>query len=70
MPFYGYGYGYGRNTLCRAPALNPEPSPVHDISTGNAGRDGYTRTSAADRETRIRNIPGCTPVYQGPGYED
>lgn len=64
-----FGFGYGRNTLCRAPALNPEEPRVHDNTTGDAGRDGYTRLSAAEKSAP-RNVPGTTPVYQGLGYED
>lgn len=42
-----------------------------DSSTGDAGRDGYTRLSRADRETGVRQPVGSDPVYAGPRiFED
>jgi hypothetical protein len=54
---------YFRNRHCgpvKVPAENPDPQ-VLDNATGDAGVDGYTRLSRADRETGHRPSVGSVP---------
>ena len=62
-----FTYGFGRR--CQPMKLDParpDDPRVMDASTGNSGRDGYTRLSAADRETGKREPVGGQPVW--PAY--
>jgi hypothetical protein len=51
-----------------------DPRPVdrdYDSASGNAGRDGYSRLSQADRETGHRPPVGGEPMWPGLRfYED
>jgi hypothetical protein len=53
------------NQPMRKPFRNPEERH-YESSTGDAGRDGYTVLSRADRETNRRPpADGAEPVYRG-----
>ena len=60
--------GRRRNQPVEVASENPVPR-VLAWGTGDAGRDGYSSISTADRETGIRR-PAGTPVYEGPRQED
>lgn len=63
-------FGYGRNVPCKANALNPDPKSTTS-ATGDAGRDGYSVLSRADRETGARPPVGSRPDYSaGPRYSE
>lgn len=70
--YIGYGglYHSRRNELVEAPACNPLPENAKTLESGNAGRDGYTVLSRADRETGRRNIARTTLEPAGPILED
>lgn len=64
-------FGPSRNR----PIKLDDPRPVDrvlDDRTGDAGRDGYTRVSQADRMTGQRSTVGGRPVRPSlrPYYED
>jgi hypothetical protein len=58
---FGFGGGSSRNRPIDLPSTRPDKRPMTS-ATGNAGRDGYTALSTADRETGIRPPVGGTPV--------
>lgn len=61
-------FGYGRNVPCKADALNPDKKTMTS-ATGDAGRDGYSVLSRADRETGARPPVGSRPDYShGPRF--
>lgn len=63
-------FGYGRNRPCKVDPLNPVEKK-YDIATGNAGRDGYSVLSRADRETGARPPVGHRPDWSaGPRYSE
>lgn len=66
MFFYGH---CRRNEPVMLEDRRPETRTM-DNTTGDAGRDGFTVLSAADRETGIRPRIGGIPTYPGPRYED
>jgi len=55
-----------RNGLMEAPAANPLPANAMRNNTGDAGRDGYTVISRADRNSGERPIHGVEPFYEAP----
>lgn len=59
-----------RNQIVEAPPKNPLPENAKILDCGDAGRDGYTVTSRADRDTGQRNINHTAPEYAGPKLED
>lgn len=65
--FIGFGRPR-RNQPVDVPSVRPDNRPMRS-DTGDAGRDGYTVVSRADRETGIRR-PAGTPCYEGPRQED
>lgn len=73
---YRYGglydpIGYERrNQLVEAPAVNPLPENAKIADCGDAGRDGYTVLSRADRTTGERKLNRTVPEYGGPKMED
>jgi hypothetical protein len=72
MPLYPYSglydrVGYARrNGLLEAPAANPLPPNKMTMETGNAGLDGYTVHSRADRNFGERPIANTEPFYEAP----
>ena len=54
-----------RNQPVKVASKRPDERPLSS-ATGNAGRDGYTALSTADRETGLRPPVGGTPVWPGP----
>lgn len=60
-------YGNRQGRPCRVEPLNPVKR-VMDDTTGNAGLDGFTRLSQADRETGHRPSVGSAPEY--PRYHE
>ncbi len=75
MPFYPFGglyqpFGYARrNEPVRLPPANPLPSNKLSSNTGDAGQDGYTVLSRADRISGERPPTGGDPEYWGPHQE-
>jgi hypothetical protein len=60
-------WGYTRrNGLLEAPAVNPLPPNRMSNNTGDAGRDGYTVLSRADRNFGERQISRAEPFYEAP----
>lgn len=55
-----------RNVPVKLDPANPLPPNQMDSATGNAGRDGYTTLSTADRQTGSRPSVGGTPVREHP----
>lgn len=54
-------FGFFSKPVARA--KDPRPvEPVLDSATGDAGRDGFTRLSRADRETGYRPPVGADPA--------
>jgi hypothetical protein len=75
--FYDYGGIYDpagferRNRTVEIPPVNPLPSNAKRADTGDAGQDGYTVYSRADRRNGYRpDIGPCTEDYHGPKLED
>lgn len=75
--FYPYGgiydrVGYERrNRIVDVPPVNPLPPNSMRADTGDAGQDGYTVYSRADRHSGHRpDIGPCTEDYHGPQLED
>jgi hypothetical protein len=75
--FYPYGGVYDplgferRNRIVDVPPVNPLPPNAKKLDTGDAGQDGYTVYSRADRRTGQR--PDIGPDYEdyrGPRLED
>lgn len=63
--------GYARrNGQVEAPAKNPLPENAKIADCGDAGRDGYTVLSRANRATGERTLAHTTPEYTGPVLED
>ena len=63
-------FGYGRNVPCKVNALNPDKKTTTS-ATGDAGRDGYSVVSRADRETGVRPTAGSRPDYShGPRFSE
>lgn len=58
-------FNFKRNQPIDVPSRRPDERPM-SAATGNAGRDGYTTLSTADRQTGIRPPVGGTPVWPGP----
>jgi hypothetical protein len=68
FPYGGYYSGNGharRNEPVCVPASNPLPANKMACDTGNAGADGYTVLSRADRDSDMRPIAG-TSEPEGP----
>lgn len=60
-------FGYTRrNGLVEAPPVNPLPENAMKMDSGNAGRDGYTVLSRADRFTGERPLSNSEPFFEGP----
>ena len=60
-----------RNRIVDAPPVNPLPPNAMKADCGDAGRDGYTVYSRADRRSGMR--PDIGPDYgdyRGPRLED
>lgn len=65
--FMGFAFGRDkRNQPVDLQPCNPLPPNRMDSCTGDAGRDGYSRLSRADRYTDLRPAIGGTPDYWGP----
>ena len=62
---FGFGCASKRNRPIDLPSKRPDERPTCS-ATGNAGRDGYTALSTADRETGNRPPVGGTPAWPGP----
>lgn len=65
MRFYGFG-SYKPDQPCRVKPLRQEARHEDDV-TGNAGIDGFSRLSRADRETGHREPVGAVE-HQWPRY--
>jgi hypothetical protein len=66
---YSYGGPYcpSPNQPVESPALNPKADNAMSNNTGNAGCDGYTVLSRANRYSGERPLVGSnTPVFEGP----
>lgn len=59
-----------RNELVDAPAVNSLPENAMKADCGNAGLDGYTVLSRANRVTGERKLSNVTPEFEGPKLED
>jgi len=59
-----------RNQPMDAPAANPLPENAKQADCGDAGRDGYTVLSRANRATGERKLQHATPMFEGPELED
>jgi len=55
-----------RNVPVRLEPVNPLPENAKSSDTGNAGADGYTCLSTADRQTGRRPDVGGAPVPEHP----
>jgi len=72
MPDYLYGgvydrWGYTqRNGLLKALPLNPLEPNAKTMETGNAGLDGYSVLSRADRTHGERTIAHTEPFFEAP----
>lgn len=55
-----------RNGLLEVPPTNPLPDNAMNGESGNAGLDGYTVLSRANRYTGERTISRADPFYEGP----
>ena len=69
MAYFPYGGIYRPrpgNEPEEAPPMNPLPENKMTLDTGNAGLDGYTVLSRADRYTGQRPISRATPAPEGP----
>lgn len=65
--FMGFPFGEARrNQPVKLQPANPLPSNAMDNTSGDAGCDGYTRLSRANRTTGERPAVGGTPLYWGP----
>lgn len=63
-------FGYGCGVPRKVKNLRPDDSKMTS-ATGNAGRDGYTVLSRADREMGTRPSVGSQPDYSaGPRYSE
>lgn len=68
-PFGGIYDPYGharRNGLLEVPPKNPLPENAKSNDTGNAGLDGYTVHSRANRFTGERSISNAEPFFEAP----
>lgn len=64
-------FGYQRrNRPVDLPDCNPLPANAMSADTGNAGADGYSVLSRANRYNGERPDVGGTPEFQGPNLED
>jgi hypothetical protein len=63
-------YGRKRNQPVDLEAQNPKPEGLKTADSGNAGLDGYTVLSRADRETGQRPSTGGYPCHQGPRFSE
>lgn len=76
MAFVRYGgiyspFGFApRNDPVQLRAANPLPPNAMDNCTGDAGQDGYSRLSRADRMSDQRPDIGGIPDFWGPRMED
>lgn len=72
-PYQGLYPPFGfspRNRPVDIPAKNPlEANPMH-ADTGDAGQDGYSVLSRANRYDGERSDVGGYPEFQGPNLED
>lgn len=69
MPLYPYEGFYGepkRNEPVAVPAANPLPDNAKSSDTGDAGRDGYSVLSRADRNSGVRSPIGGHRTHPGP----
>lgn len=70
--FYPYGALYSpigrarRNQPVAIPAVNPLPDNAMSHDTGNAGLDGYTVLSRANRYDGERPMINGVPQFEGP----
>jgi hypothetical protein len=55
-----------RNELLEAKPVNPLPENAMSNESGDAGRDGYTVYSRANRYNGERTISQVTPEFEGP----
>jgi hypothetical protein len=55
-----------RNGLLEVPPVNPLPDNAKRMNTGNAGADGYTVLSRADRWSGERPISNAEPFFEAP----
>ena len=55
-----------RNVPVRLEPVEPLPPNATSSASGDAGRDGYTALSTADRETGTRPSVGGVPVREHP----
>jgi hypothetical protein len=73
-PYQGLYDPFGfqrRNRIVDAEPLNPQPPSAKRLDTGDAGQDGYTVYSRADRQTGERpDIGPNTQDFHGPRLED
>lgn len=70
MPFYEYGGLYPiprRNEPVKLKAVNPRPDNAMSNDTGNAGRDGYSVLSRADRYSGQRPLAGTESACEPSG---
>ena len=69
-------FGHLRNVPEHIRPANPLPENAKNAATGDAGRDGYTCLSRADRETGVRPPAGggtrvdWPPKSDGEDYAD
>ncbi len=64
-------FGYQRrNRLVTAPIMNPLPSNAKRADCGDAGLDGYSCLSSANRVTGERPDIGGEDEFLGPRMED
>ena len=59
-----------RNELFEAKPVNPLPENPMSNNTGDAGRDGYTVYSRANRYNGDRIISEVTPEFEGPNLSE
>lgn len=65
--FMGFPFGEAkRNQPVDLQPANPLPSNKMSSNSGDAGLDGYSVLSRADRRTGLRPATGGTPDYWGP----
>lgn len=66
----GYYNKPRRNQPVTVEPVKPDTRNLSSADTGNAGRDGYTVLSRADRESGVRPMVGGTPAPQGPRFQE
>ncbi len=65
-----YPYHQGRDENANIPAKNPLPANDMNADTGNAGADGYTVFSRANRRTGMRPAIGGEAEYPFPRMQE